>query len=66
MRKRSDDFDVAAILRLVRRNWFGLTAVTLLTTLLATAYVLFSNPQFSINGSLFMGDASTVRQCRVR
>jgi capsular exopolysaccharide synthesis family protein len=55
--KRNEEFDIVSILRLVRRNWFRLTALTLLTTFLANVYVLFSSPQFTINGSLFIGDA---------
>lgn len=58
--KRYENLEVSGILRLVRRNWFGLAVFSLVTMLLACAYVAVSTPLFSVDGSLFMGDASTV------
>ncbi len=55
----SNDIDISDIGRTLSRQWRRIAKITAYATLLAIIFVLFSRPQFTIKGSLYLGDAQT-------
>lgn len=53
----SDDIDLPDIGRSLRRQWRKIAIFAACTTFIALLVVLFSSPIFSLNGSLFFGNA---------
>jgi tyrosine-protein kinase Etk/Wzc len=53
------DIDLGEIGRTVSRQWRKVAIITALATVFAIFYVLFARPQFTVDGSLYLGDAQS-------
>jgi tyrosine-protein kinase Etk/Wzc len=53
------DIDLGEIGRTVSRQWRKVAIITALATVFAVCYVLFARPQFTVDGSLYLGDAQS-------
>jgi tyrosine-protein kinase Etk/Wzc len=53
------DIDLGEISRTVKRQWRKIAIITALATVFAVFYVLFARPQFTVDGSLYLGDAQS-------
>ena len=54
-----DEIDLGEIGRTVTRQWRKIAAITAVTTMFALVHVLFARPQFTVEGSLYLGDAQS-------
>ena len=57
LHKDEDEIDLGEIGRAVSRQWRKIAVIMAATTMFAVFYVLFAHPQFTVNGSLYLGDA---------
>ena len=53
------DVSLAEIGRTIRRRWRMTATITIIVTAIALLYVLYTRPEFAINGSLYLGEATT-------
>jgi uncharacterized protein involved in exopolysaccharide biosynthesis len=53
------DIDLGEIGRTISRQWRKVAIITVLATVFAVFYVLFARPQFTVDGSLYLGDAQS-------
>ena len=54
-----DEIDLTDIARAISAQWHKIVLLAAATTLFAALYVLHSRPAFTINGSLYLGDAQS-------
>ena len=54
-----EEIDLSEIIRTIRRQWRKIALITIICGLIAIFHVLFSKPQFTVDGSLYLGDAQT-------
>jgi len=56
----SDELDLHDFCRAIFRRWRTIAVFTAIATLIALRSILFATPQFTVNGTFYLGDGQTV------